>query len=176
MIEMSVIGLAIDPRSSQPIVILNDQTKNRALPIWIGPAEARAISIALEKIKAKRPLTHELLLNVIHELGYKIEQVDINSLTAGTYCATIRLCARDASGGATLTKEIDARPSDAIALALAADVPIFASSQVMEDGAINILDPVDEAAEADEFKKFVSDLKASDFKMPGGGTVEPPVE
>src|ERR1700722_16773511 len=95
MIEMFVAGIALDARNGHPIVVLNDSTKRRALPIWIGMPEASAISRALDNVKPERPLTHDLLLNVISNLGFKVKQVEINELAANTYYATILLLIDD---------------------------------------------------------------------------------
>ncbi len=165
MIEMHVAGIALDARNGHPIVVLNDSTKRRALPIWIGVAEAQAISKALDNHKPERPMTHDLLLNVITTLGYKIDRIEINELSSNTYYATIRLVLGDSR--LDNAKAIDSRPSDAIALALRAKAPIFVSAQVVADGTI----PADlekDEEEAKEFKKFIDNLKASDFKTMGG--------
>lgn len=166
MIHMLVAGLALDPRNSQPIVVLNDENKVRALPIWIGAPEARAISLALERVKTERPMTHELMLNAIEQLGYRVEQIDIDSMSTDTYFATIRLVPISTSREAGEPKSIDARPSDAIALALAADAPIFASAQVVESGAVTIISEEEQEKEM-EFRKFVEEVKASDFNLAG---------
>lgn len=167
MIEMHVAGIALDARNGHPIVVLNDETKRRALPIWIGMAEANAISRALENFKPERPMSHDLLLNVISALGYKVERIEINELSSNTYFATIRLAISDKR--LDTTKAIDSRPSDAIALALRAKAPIFVSAQVVADGTIPADSEKDEE-EAKEFKKFVDGLKASDFKTSGGSS------
>jgi uncharacterized protein len=168
MIEMYVAGIALDARTGHPIVVLNDSTKRRALPIWIGVAEASAISRALDNMKPERPMTHDLLLNLIGSLGYKVKQVEINELAANTYFATILLLIDDPEHRLDTTKSIDARPSDAIALALRAKSPIFVSAQVVADGTIPADFEKDEE-EAQEFKKFIDNLKASDFKQKGKG-------
>ncbi len=166
MIEMWVAGIALDARNGHPIVVLNDETKRRALPIWIGMAEANAIGRALDNYKPERPMTHDLLLSVIQALGYKVKQIEINELSANTYFATIMLSMTDPNGKMEeVIKPMDSRPSDAIALALRANAPIFVSPQVVADGTI----PADlekDTAEAEEFKTFIDNLKASDF----GGT------
>lgn len=164
MIEMWVAGIALDARNGHPIVVLNDSTKRRALPIWIGMAEANAIGRALDNYKPERPMTHDLLLSVIQALGYKVKQIEINELSANTYYATIMLSMTDPDGKLEeVIKPMDSRPSDAIALALRAKAPIFVSPQVVADGTI----PADlekDTAEAEEFKSFIDSLKASDFK------------
>lgn len=167
MIEMMVAGIAQDARTGDPIVVLNDSTKRRALPIWIGVPEARAIRSALDNFKPERPMTHDLLLNSITTLGYKVKQIEINELAKNTYFATILLLIDDPEHRLDTTKSIDARPSDAIALALRANAPIFVSPQVIADGTIPADFEKDEE-EAEEFKKFINGLKASDFKAQGG--------
>lgn len=164
---MYVAGIALDARNGYPIVILNDSTKRRALPIWIGMAEAKAIGHALDNYKPERPMTHDLLLGVIQSLGYKVKQIEINELSANTYYATIYLQVDDPSHQIEEVKPIDSRPSDAIALALRAKAPIFVSAQVVADGTIPANLEKDEE-EAEEFKKFVDNIKASDFKGQGG--------
>lgn len=166
MIEMHVAAIALDARNGHPIVMLNDSTKRRALPIWIGVPEANAITRVLENgAKPERPLTHDLLLNVITSLGFKVDRIEINELSSNTYYATIRLSVSDSR--IDTQKAIDARPSDAIALALRAKAPIFVSAQVVADGTIPADFEKDEE-EAKEFKKFIEHLKASDFKTSGG--------
>ncbi len=166
MIEVDVSGLALDAISAQPILLLNDKAKLRALPIWIGKAEARAIAFALEHVKSERPLTHDLLLQVIDQIGYQVTSVEINDLESSTYFATVFLTCREASEA---VKCIDARPSDAIALAIASNAPIFVSPEVMELGSYPIKqeDEIEEKPVAEvkpeEFKEFVENLKPSDF-------------
>ena len=169
MIEMFVAGIALDVRNGHPIVLLNDESKRRALPIWIGPAEARAITQALENHKPERPMTHDLLLNSITSLGYLVDRIEINELASNTYYATIFLKINDPSKRLDTTKPIDSRPSDAIALALRAKASIFVSAQVVSEGAIATDQEKDEQ-EAKDFKKFIDELKASDFKKSKGQT------
>lgn len=167
LIEMFVAGIALDARNGNPIVVLNDQAKKRALPIWIGMAEAQSITKALEKHKPERPMTHDLLLNTIQKLGYKVKQVEINELNSNTYYAAIILLVDDPDHKLDTVRTIDSRPSDAIALALRAGCPIFVSAQVVAEGTI----PADlekDEEEAQEFKKFIDNLKASDFNKGGG--------
>ncbi len=163
MIEVSVEGIAIDARNAQPIVILKDK-ETGTLPIWIGVAEARAISFALEKAKSDRPLTHELLLTTIGRLGYKLKQVEINRLGSSAYSATLKLSPLHAGNKRMM---IDARPSDAIALALAAKAPIFAAPELV------VVSTNSDQADAQAFKKFVDGLKASDFNLPGNALIAP---
>lgn len=162
MIEMHVAGIAMDGRNGHPIVVLNDHLKRRALPIWIGMFEANAITRALDNYKPERPMTHDLLLNLIEQTGYKVKHIEINELASSTYFATIILQKTDAIEADEALKPIDARPSDAIALAIRAKVPILVSPQVVAEGAISA-DLEKEEEEAEEFKKFIEGLKASDF-------------
>lgn len=159
MIEMTVAGIAMDARNGHPIVVLNDPLKRRALPIWIGMFEANAITRALDNYKPERPMTHDLLLSTIEQIGYKVKHIEINELASSTYFATIVLQNGSPDGP---TKSIDARPSDAIALALRAKAPIFVAPQVVAEGTIPADNEKDEE-EAEEFKKFIDNLKASDF-------------
>lgn len=170
MIEMHVAGIAMDTRNGHPIVVLNDPLKRRALPIWIGMFEANAITRALDNYKPERPFTHDLLLSTIQQTGFKVKHIEINELASNTYYATIVLQATngpvsDAPPGSTDReglKVIDARPSDAIALALRAKAPIFVAAQVVAECTISADSDKDEE-EAEEFKKFIDNLKASDF-------------
>ncbi len=164
MIEMYVAQLVADAYNGMPIVLLSDSTKRRVLPIWIGDPEAIAISRILKNIKSERPMTHDLLLNAINLLGYKVKQIEINELSSSTYFATIRLIVNDPTGNLEETKSLDSRPSDAIALALRANAPIFVSAQVVAEGTIPA-DTQKDKEESQEFKRFIDGLKASDFKI-----------
>lgn len=161
MVELYVMGIALDTRTGTPIVVLNDQDNRRALPIWIGTAEASAIIRQLENIKSARPMTHDLLFQVIETTGYTVTKIEINDISSDTYYASIYITHTDGT-----VHVIDSRPSDAIALALKAKVPIFATANVVADGTISTDQERDEA-EAEEFKNFLSNLKASDFKFEG---------
>ncbi len=173
MIEMFVAGIALDARNGHPIVILNDSARRRALPIWIGTAEASAIGRALEELKTERPLTHDLLLNIIANFGFAIESVEINEIAAETYLSTITLTPLRAAMCCEASKRIDARPSDAIALALKSRAPIYVSTQVVAEGTI-AADFTQDEAEAAEFKRFLEGLKASDFAATGvKASIEP---
>ena len=161
MIEMFVTGIALDIRNNHPLVILNDASKKRALPIWIGQAEAQAIARALESFKAERPLTHDLLLNTIEALGYKVHHIEINDLNDNTYFSTIIL--ENAIGE---LKPMDSRPSDAIAVAIRASSPIYISEKVFDDGTIPTdLEMDDDDEDTEAFKNFIQNVKASDFKI-----------
>ncbi len=125
-VEMMVTGLTIDPFTNMPIIILKDPEKKSALPIWIGLIEASAIATELEKIELSRPMTHDLLRNVLHELKVHVNRIEVNDLKDNTFYARIYL----QTGERDIV--VDSRPSDAIALALRTESPIFVSKTVME--------------------------------------------
>ncbi len=161
MIEMYVMGIALDTRTGTPIVVLNDKDNRRALPIWIGTAEASAIIRQLEGIKSTRPMTHDLMDHMIAKMGYRLNRIEVNEINSDTYYASIFL--DDMAAGSDKILTIDSRPSDAIALALKADAPILVTSTVVADGTISTDHERDEA-EAEEFKSFLDNVKASDFQ------------
>ncbi len=125
--EVKVRGLILDPGSNSPIVLLKEVSSDAMLPIWIGVYEANAIAMEIEKAAAQRPLTHDLLRNVVAQLGATVERVVITDLIESTFYATIVL---DVGGRKVF---IDSRPSDAIALALRTDSPIYVADHVMRN-------------------------------------------
>ena len=125
-VEMHVTGLTIDPFTSMPIIILKDMDGKTALPIWIGLIEASAIATELEKIQLARPMTHDLLKNILEKVQAKVEKIVINDLNDNTFYAQIHL----SQGGQSWS--MDSRPSDAIALALRTKSPIFVGKEVIE--------------------------------------------
>ncbi|MDR1168943.1 MAG: bifunctional nuclease family protein [Heliobacteriaceae bacterium] len=157
MIEMKVMGIALDTRTGSPIVVLHDKNNRKALPIWIGSAEASAIIRKIENLKVTRPMTHDLFINLIEKTGYKLDKIEINDVEKETYYATLFLS--DETGKVV---EIDARPSDAIAVAIRADAPIFVTTNVISNGSVST-DSAKDEEEAQEFKKFVQSIKPSDF-------------
>jgi len=158
MIEMQVMGIALDTRTGSPIVVLNDKENRRALPIWIGSAEASAIIRQMENITAARPMTHDLICNILDTLGYEVTKIEINDVNSETYYANIFLENKEG-------KEhiIDSRPSDAIAIALRTKSPIFVTSKVIADGTVST-DQAKDKQEAEEFRQFIQNIKPSDFK------------
>jgi uncharacterized protein len=126
LIEMKVTGLTIDPFTNMPIIILKDLEEKSALPIWIGLIEASAIATELEKIQLSRPMTHDLLKNILNSLEVKVKKIEITDLCDNTFYARILL------KSAQKEFEIDSRPSDAIALALRTSTPIFVDKKVIE--------------------------------------------
>jgi bifunctional DNase/RNase len=164
MSEMYVSGITLDPRNKQPILVLNDADRRRALPIWIGYAEATSIGMALAEETVDRPMTHDLLMNVIENLGFDVEKVEINDSIDGAFLASITLTFKRSR---EFRQVIDARPSDAVALALRAHAPIFVSPEVFAEGTIS-LDEEADAKEKQDFLNFIDNINASDFIMPTG--------
>ena len=154
---MNVMGIAIDTRTGSPIVVLKDDENRRALPIWIGSAEASAIIRKIENIPVSRPMTHDLICTIIDEMGYEVTKIEIHDVEKETYFASIFL------HNGQDEKVIDARPSDAIAVAIRTKADIFVTSNVIAEGTISTDKEKDEK-EAQEFKDFVKDIKASDFQ------------
>ena len=157
MIEMKVMGIALDTRTGSPIVVLHDKENRRALPIWIGSAEASSIIRKIENLSVTRPMTHDLIISIIEKTGYKLSKVEINDVEKETYYATIFL--EDSEGKEI---EIDSRPSDAIAVSIRIDAPIFVTANVLSNGSVST-DSAKDAEEAEEFKNFVQSIKPSDF-------------
>lgn len=161
------------------MVVLNEPTCEKLLPIWIGVHEASAICWAMQDIRTSRPLTHQLLLNTIKALNYEVEKVEINEIKDRAFLATIHVVERsqDGTNSEPLTRQIDARPSDAIVLALLSSAPIYVSPFVLEQAAVStkedtesesLMSSEDDRLKDDEsFKKFIQGVKASDFKLPG---------
>lgn len=125
-IEVKIRGLMMDPNSGTPIIILKDINSDTMLPIWVGAYEANAIALEIEKVAPQRPMTHDLLRNVIQEMGASVERVTVTELRDNTFFAAILLKNRSEE-----TLIIDSRPSDAIALALRVDCPIFVDEEVI---------------------------------------------
>lgn len=157
MIEMKVMGIALDTRTGSPIVVLHDKENRRALPIWIGSAEASSIIRKIENLSVTRPMTHDLIISIIEKTGYKVSKVEINDVEKETYFATIFLEDNDGE-----EMEIDSRPSDAIAIAIRVDAPIYVTPNVLSNGSVST-DSAKDEEEAEEFKNFVQSIKPSDF-------------
>ena len=141
MIEMTIEGIRVSLMNYQRVVILKEKDASRYLPIWIGPAEADAIAVRLQDVSVARPLTHDLLRDVLDKLGAQVDSVIVNDLANDTFFARILLSVN----GERL--EIDSRPSDAIALAVRAQVPIYAEDAVLEKAGV-LLDKEGEPLEA----------------------------
>lgn len=154
-VEMKIRGLMVDPSTQQPIVILKDLEGNTVLPIWVGLFEASAIALEVEKATTPRPMTHDLLRNMIHGLNAQVQRVVVSELRNDTFFAVIWL----EQNGETIT--VDARPSDALALALRSDCPIFVSEDVLRTAKV-IPNPADQASPED-LKNWLENLNDEDL-------------
>jgi len=132
MLEMTVDSIRVSPQNYQRVVILKEKESDRYLPIWIGPAEADAIAVKLQDLNVPRPLTHDLLGTIIDSLGGTVDHILVSDLQNDTFYAKITIQTNGES------KEIDCRPSDAVALAVRAKVPIFANEEVMDKAGIHL--------------------------------------
>ena len=161
-IEVKIRALMMDPNSGTPIIILKDVNSETMLPIWVGAYEANAIALEIEKIAPPRPMTHDLLRNLIVELGLKVERVVVTSLRDNTFYAVIELTAEDGE-----LMRLDSRPSDAIALALRADCPIFVDVEVIQASKNSIASDEEERAEGEASEEEWPDVigDASDLTM-----------
>jgi bifunctional DNase/RNase len=149
-IEMTIKGLMVDPITNMPIIILRDKDGQRVLPIWVGVFEANAIALQIENVTTPRPMTHDLLKNVIQDLKARIQKIVVSDLRENTFYALIYL---DTDGE---TVAIDARPSDAIALALRAHAPIFVEDAVIASA--KTVDFVPEKGDAERLQKWLESL------------------
>ena len=161
MVEMTVFGLALDEDSQMPILILKDTSEDIIFPIWIGAMEAMSISMALNKVAVPRPMTHDLILNVLEKLATRLTAVEIVSIHEGTYYAELVLASE---GG---ERRVDCRPSDSIALALRAEVPIRVSEEVI---ALNktlqkgVFQEVVKGEDSDKWTDILSKYSLDDIK------------
>ena len=155
LVPMTIKGLMLDPVSNSPIVVLKDEEEKFFLPIWVGIFEANAIALQLENVATPRPMTHDLLKNLIGELEGRVSRIVINDLRDSTFFAQIRIL----SGGKTL--EVDARPSDAIALALRTEAPIFVAQTVLDQA--QTISPENVEEEDERSKKWLESLDTEDL-------------
>ena len=154
-IEMSIKGLMVDPITNTPIVILRDKDGQRVLPIWVGIFEANAIALQIENVTTPRPMTHDLLRNVIHDLNASVQKIVVCDLQENTFYALIYLNV----GGEMMA--VDARPSDAIALALRARAPIFVEEKVIDHA--KTVDLAPEKGDAERLQKWLESLDPDDM-------------
>jgi hypothetical protein len=156
VLQLDVVGVRIEMPSNQPIVLLREVEGDRYLPIWIGAAEASAIAFAQQGVIPARPLTHDLLKDVLAAFGHELLQVRITDLDDGVFFAVLVF-----DGGV----EVSARPSDAIALALRTGTPIYGAEPVLEDAGIEI--PDEREDEVEKFKEFLDQVSPEDFVAEG---------
>ncbi len=158
MQEMVIYGVSFDMVGKQPIVLLKTAEGNKFLPIWIGHPEAAAILMKLQGASTPRPMTHDLLTDVLARLEARISRIAVTELRENTFYAIVTVSV----DGSEI--EIDSRPSDAIALAVRAGAPIFAADDVIEESAIEFEhEDVNEEEVVEEFKKFLDEVKPEDF-------------
>ena len=158
MVEVKIESIRVSLMSQYRVVILKDMASNRYLPIWIGPYEADAITIHLQEVQVPRPLTHDLIVKVIEELEAKVDRVYVSDLNNDTFYARIVLKVKDKE------LSIDSRPSDAVALAVRVDCPIYVDEEVMDRAGVT---PEEEGTVSDEdlgaFKDFIGSLDLDDL-------------
>jgi bifunctional DNase/RNase len=160
--EMVIYGVSFDMVGKQPIVLLKTVDSNKFLPIWIGHPEAAAILMKLQGATTPRPMTHDLLCDMLGELEVKCTQISVTELRDNTFFATITLkvAGRDV--------EIDSRPSDALAIAVRSGAPIFAAEEVIAESAIEFEHEVEDTEEVvDRFKDFLDQVSPEDFASDG---------
>jgi bifunctional DNase/RNase len=156
VIELTLVGVRIELPTQQPIVLLKEREGERYLPIWIGNVEATAIAFALQGVQTPRPMTHDLLRNMLEELQARVDRIVITELRDGTFYANIELT-RD---GARYT--VSSRPSDAIALAVRTKTTIFAEERVLGEASILIKND-EEEREVEKFREFLDQISPEDF-------------
>lgn len=167
MIEMKVAGIALDAANRNPIVLLRDADERRALPIYISQDQAKSILGAMENYRPPRPLTHDLIVNLFEVWEMELDRIIIHALQDNTFYAILKV-----RQGETF-KEIDARPSDAIAIALRLDSPIWVMEEVVADASIPVDREADEA-ERQAFRQFVDNLSPDELiRRAGKGRQEP---
>ncbi len=155
-IEMRICGLMMDPITNMPIVVLKDEANKTVLPIWIGVYEANAIALEIEKVSPPRPMTHDLLTNLIHASEAWVQRVVVSELKDDTFFAVIWLQQKDGQ-----LMSIDSRPSDALALALRMDCPIYVTAEVI---ASSKLSPnLSDKASSNELLKWLENLGEEDL-------------
>ena len=154
-VEMKIRGLMMDPVSSTPIVILKDAASDTVLPIWVGVYEANAIALEIEKVTTPRPMTHDLIKNVLTGLDTHVHKVVVTELREDTFYAVIWL-ERD---GHIIS--IDSRPSDALALALRVDCPIFVEDEVLKNS--KLVSDVSDRVTSEELRKWLEGLNDEDL-------------
>ena len=158
MIEMNLVGVRVELPTNQPIVLLREKEGERFLPIWIGAMEATAIAFALQGIVTARPMTHDLMKNVLEELTARIDKIIITELKEGTFFAELEVVLNGSR------HRISSRPSDAIALAVRYEepVPIFANDGVLDEAGV-VFESDDEEEQVEQFREFLERVRPEDF-------------
>jgi bifunctional DNase/RNase len=158
IVGMRILGLIFDPNLNTTVVVLLDSEQERVLPIWIGPMEGNAIAIGMEKVNTPRPMTHDLMKNLLDEFKVEVVKVVVTDLKDDTFYAVIHLSVDGKE------REIDARPSDAIALAVRVEAPIYCAEKVMETAAdLGLLKQRSDFSESEDLKRWLEGLRPDDF-------------
>ena len=163
MIPVNVAGVRMEMPSNTPIVLLNETRGSRYLPIWIGAVEATAIAYAQQGVTPPRPMTHDLIIELLAELGAELTGVRITALTDGIFFAFL-----DLKTSSDTERELSARPSDAIALALRVDVPITVAAEVLETAGVAIPEETEGESQdqVEAFREFLEGVSPEDFEVP----------
>ena len=160
-VEMKVRGLALDPMSNMPIIILRDEEDKRSLPIWVGIFEANAIALELEKIPTPRPMTHDLIKNILESIDARLVKVVVTDLRDNTFFAVLHLQVGETE------YQVDSRPSDAIALALRVAAPIYVDEEVVRKAKTLEVNKEAEPVKADDTERpreWLQNIKPEDFE------------
>jgi bifunctional DNase/RNase len=161
VIELQLVGVRVELPTNQPIVLLKEREGERYLPIWIGAVEATAIALGMQGIETARPMTHDLMRDLLQGLGVTVQRIVITELREGTFYAEIQM----SSNGDTVS--VSSRPSDALALAVRMNLDIFANEEVIDEASIAVKDDQDEEAvqeEVQKFREFLEQVSPEDFK------------
>ena len=156
MIELELVGVRVELPHNQPIVLLKERTGDRFLPIWIGAVEATSIAFALQGVATARPMTHDLMRDLLSSLDVSVDRIVVTQLRERTFYAEIQMT----QDGEAIV--VSSRPSDAIALAVRATVPIYADEGVLDEAGIEIED--DDEQEVEQFKEFLDTVTPEDFR------------
>lgn len=159
MVEMELVGVRVELPSNTPIVLLREKEgERRLLPIFIGGPEATAIALALDKVETPRPMTHDLMKNLLDDLGAQVERVVVTDLNEGTFYAEIHLSGTEGS------RKVSSRPSDAVALAVRTESSIYAEESVLDEVAYTVNDDDEEPEEVvEQFREFIDNVNPEDF-------------
>jgi len=161
VIELQLVGVRVELPTNQPIVLLKEREGERYLPIWIGAVEATAIALGMQGIETARPMTHDLMRDLLTGLGVTVQRIVMTELREGTFYAEIQM----SSNGDTVS--VSSRPSDALALAVRMNLEIFANEDVIEEASIAVKDDQDEEEvqkEVQKFREFLEQVSPEDFK------------
>jgi len=160
VIELQLVGVRVELPTNQPIVLLKEKEGERYLPIWIGPVEATAIALGMQGIETQRPMTHDLMRDLLQGIGISVERIVITELREGTFYAEIQM----SQNGDSIS--VSSRPSDALALAVRMNLTIFADEAVIEEASIAVKDEdePDAEQEVERFREFLEQVTPEDFK------------